>query len=141
MSFVTERRESTLDRAKQSFKDESDINNITRRFAATGMVSHLAKGIPSFADVSDAGDLRTLLDRVRAASEWFSHLSPRVREYFGNDPAAFVDAANSPDRDAILREAGIVETAPERAPLSEVPQARNPDGTFAVDRNRDGRPD
>jgi len=99
---------SAKDRAKQSFKAECDINNITKRYLETGMVSHLAKGVPSFADVSEAGTLREILDRVRAAGEWFSHLPAAVRAAFGNDPATFVDEMNSPSSRSKLEELGLI---------------------------------
>src|SRR6185369_4770159 len=49
---------------KQSFKDECDINNIVRRFEATGIVDHInaahAKGL--YTDLPSGLDLQTALD-------------------------------------------------------------------------------
>lgn len=138
MSFIPQDERSIVDMAKQSFKDECDIRNITRRYKEGAMVTHLAKGVPNYADVSEAGDLRTILDRVRDASEWFGRLPARVRERFDNDPAAFIDAANDPLGQDLLEELGLMPKGPS---VVAVPQARNADGTFAKDANRNGQPD
>jgi len=76
---------------KQAFKDECDINNILRRYIKSRMLTHLAKGVPTYADVSDVGDYRTAIERVRAAEAEFMGLPAKVRAHFDNDPAAFLD--------------------------------------------------
>jgi len=91
-----------------SQKDACDINNIVRRFVRDGFISHLSKGVPVFADVSEVGDYRSALEQVRAAQEYFAGLPAKVRSRFRNDVAVFLDEAGQLTRDE-LRELGLAE--------------------------------
>jgi len=95
-------------RARPEFAKECDINNIVARYKRDGFISHLARGVPSFVDVSEVGDFRTAMTQVRAAGEFFEGLPAVVRAKFGNDVARFVDEAGSLTR-AELRELGLAE--------------------------------
>lgn len=53
---ITQYEQTTPSLTKQSFKDECDINQIVAKFEKTGLVNHLARGVPQFADVSEMGD-------------------------------------------------------------------------------------
>jgi len=86
---------STVDLAKQQSKDECDINNILRRYERTGMLSHLAEGVPTYMDVSEVGDYRSAMEHLRSTEKFFMGLPARVREQFGNDPVEFIDQVSS----------------------------------------------
>lgn len=75
---------------KQSFKEESDINNIIAGFDRTGMILNLNKKEPFYGDVSDIGDYQACLMKVQRAQELFDDLSAEVRLRFDNDPAKLV---------------------------------------------------
>lgn len=90
--------------AKQSMKEECDINVIVSRFDRTGALSHVAKGVPSFADVSEVTDYRSVLEFGRSADEYFAGLPAKVRARFGNDVARYVEALMSPDAASELAE-------------------------------------
>ncbi len=77
--------------AKQSFKDEVDINLVVARFAETGLMSHVAAGVPQFVDASALGDYRSIIDQVRKVEEYFQGLPALVRSEFKNDAARFMD--------------------------------------------------
>lgn len=77
-------------RTKQSMKDECDINQIVKKFDKTGLLDHLADGVPNFADVSDLGDYRSALDNVKRAEEFFAGFPAGVRAEFDNDVARFM---------------------------------------------------
>ncbi len=95
-------------RTKQSFKAECDINNIVKRYRKTGLVTHLAKGVPSYADISSLTDYRQAIHAVRDGAEFFSGLDANVREAFENDPAAFVEYMTDPRNDGSkLRDLGV----------------------------------
>lgn len=85
-------------RTKQSFKDECDINNIVRRFEATGILDHVnraaAQGL--YVDLPDGLDLQASLEIVRVANEAFAALPAATRSEFDNDPVKFVEAFNNP---------------------------------------------
>lgn len=92
--------------AKQSAKDECDVNLILDRFRRTGAVDHLARGTPVFADVSEVGDYRTALENARAAEKYFAGLPAKVRAEFGNDAVRYLEALQDPEAGERLR--GIV---------------------------------
>lgn len=82
-------------RTKQSFKDECDINKIMAKYRKGQVVTHLARGTPRFADVSELTDYRSAIHAVRDGDRFFEGLPADVREAFRNDPAEFVDAMTS----------------------------------------------
>lgn len=53
--------------AKQSFKNECDINNIVKRYHTTGMISHISRSKPFYGDFIDSLEYRTALDKIREA--------------------------------------------------------------------------
>lgn len=76
---------------KQSFKDECDINNIMRRYEATGVVQHLAAGSPQFGDFMSHMDFQASMNAVIEAENMFAALPARIRDRFGNDPAQLLE--------------------------------------------------
>lgn len=93
-------------RTKQSMKEECDVNNIVARFDLTGLLDHLAEGVPVYEDVSELGDYRTALDNVRAAQEYFDGFPAAVRAEFGNDVARFMTYLSGAS-EADLRKLGL----------------------------------
>lgn len=83
---------------KQSFKDECDINNIVRRFEATGILDHInqahAQGL--YQDLPSGLDLQTSLNIIQQAEAAFMALPAAARAEFDNDPVLFVEAFNNP---------------------------------------------
>lgn len=92
---------------QQNFAAECDINNIMKRFEATGLLPDDSLGAPQFADVASAGDYHAAQNLIVAANEAFMDLPPKVRKRFSNDPVqflSFIDSLNSGD-EALLNEA------------------------------------
>ncbi len=79
------------DGAKQSMKKECDVNRIVARYVETGMLEHLATGIPAYVDVSELGDYRSIIEQVRSVESYFAKLPAAVRGAFEHDPAVFMD--------------------------------------------------
>lgn len=75
--------------AKQSFKEECDINRIMAKYQKTGAVSWLTKHEGSYGDVSSFDFLDAQLV-VAKAKEMFADLPSSVRSRFSNDPAEFL---------------------------------------------------
>lgn len=99
--------------ARQSEAAETDINRIVSQFVKTGFLPQgFAEGV--FADVSEIGDYRSAVERVRAAEVEFMKLPPQVRGRFDNDPLAFVEFAVDPKNKRELQDMGLLEIDPER---------------------------
>jgi len=72
---------------QQQFKTECDINNIMRRFAQTGEITHLNRRRGSFQDLSEIGEsYQEMLSTVKMAQDAFMELDPKIRDRFKNDP-------------------------------------------------------
>lgn len=102
------------DGAKQSMRDECDINLIVARFAETGLMTHLADGIPQFMDVSELGDYRSVIEQVRKVDDYFAGLPAEVRSVFDNNPASFMDFLETGASDEDLKKLGLDEVFSRR---------------------------
>jgi phage internal scaffolding protein len=88
-----------VSKAKQQFKDESDINVIVRRYIASGYdPHHISKRQGIYGDFSGQLDLQTAAATIHHAEEEFSRLPAIVRDRFRNDPKAFFDCVNDPEQ-------------------------------------------
>ncbi len=76
--------------AQQQFKEETDINEIVRRFGITG---ELPSGVraPQYGDFTGVYDYHSALNAVIAAENAFMAMPAEIRTRFDNDPAKFVD--------------------------------------------------
>lgn len=110
---------NSIDRTRQEFREECDINNLMRRFEATGVMPQPWKAPPvanwaDFASVPDYLDAQNLLIQARDS---FLQLPARVRARFDNDPAqllAFVaNDANREEADKL----GLLKPTPPAPPV------------------------
>nr|QJB20403.1 MAG: internal scaffolding protein [Microvirus sp.] len=76
---------------QQNMLVECDINNIMKKYAITGEITHVNSITGQFGDFSDIRDYQTSLNIVIAADEAFMALPAYLRERFENDPAKFLD--------------------------------------------------
>jgi len=104
-------------RTRQSHKESCDINFIVGQYRRTGQILHVAGGIPRYGDVSESGDFREVMDRVRNAEAWFIGLPAKVRAEFDNEVVTFMDAMSDPAQRAKLEELGVVPA--QKAPPAE----------------------
>lgn len=70
---------------RQEFAEESDINNIMKRYAA-GMPIPSGTRPPVFDDFSNVPDFAQAYEIVQRSTELFQQLPSDIRERFGNDP-------------------------------------------------------
>lgn len=109
-------------RTKQDFVDESDINNIMRRYAVDGVLptGNAQEGV--FADVSEFGDYRESLHRVMSAQETFNSLPSELRKKFDYDPQKMVDFILDPaNREECIKYGFIESDSSLPTPLPVVP--------------------
>lgn len=103
--------EKARDRTQQSQAEETDINNIVRRFKVTGL---LPQGVrrPTYGDFEGVSDFRTAMDAIIAAEKAFMAMPSDVRSRFGNDPALFVEFCSDDKNLDEMRKMGLA--VPER---------------------------
>lgn len=78
-------------KVQQHFRQESDVNEIMRRYRATGVLPGARRGVPVFGDFSDGIDFLEAQERVVKAREAFESLPAEVRRRFRNDPAELLE--------------------------------------------------
>lgn len=103
--------------AKQSFKDECDINTIMKKYQTTGLVSHVNSIVGSYGDYTNVADYQLHLNQVLAANEAFMELPAAIRKRFDNDPAHLLSfLQDEKNRDEAIRLGLIDPPAPEPPP-------------------------
>lgn len=111
---------------KQEFGAETDINNIMKRYNATGQFPVNMQTLqPVFGDVSQMGDFASALRRTHAAEEAFAELPADLRFRFRNDPELLVSFLHDDKNRAEAENLGLVakKIPPPAAipPLAEKP--------------------
>ncbi|WNK12831.1 MAG: internal scaffolding protein [Microvirus sp.] len=117
--------------AKQSFKDECDVNNIVKRFMQTGIIEHLnqraAQG--AFIDLPDPVDYQGSLNMVIAADAAFASVPAEVRNRFQNDPVAFLDFMGDPANQQEIIDMGLAtDNRPQEPPTPSPTPETPPEG-------------
>ena len=79
--------------AKQSFRDECNINNIMKQFEKTGLIAHQRLTGGSYDDFIGSPEYHDAMNQILDAQASFEALPAKIRARFGNDPAAFLDFA------------------------------------------------
>lgn len=76
--------------AKQSFREECDINHIMAKFQKTGVIDSQSLRDSAFGEFPEI-DFRQSMEIVRQGRESFDLLPSSIRQRFANDPAEFLD--------------------------------------------------
>lgn len=82
-------------KARQEFKDETDINTIVRRF---GLLGELPTGVrmPQYGDFDQVSDYQSALNIIMQADAAFMEFPANVRKRFDNDPQKFLEFVGDP---------------------------------------------
>jgi len=113
-------------RAKQSMRDECDINRIMAKYQKSGVIAHVAKYAGRYGEAT-AMDFRECLDVVRRAEDMFADLPAKARRRFGNDPAEFLTFVSDPANIEEMRKLGLAnEARPEPQPIPVAAAAAQP---------------
>jgi len=93
--------------AKQSFKDECDINTIVEKF---GLGYELPENIrlPQYGDFTNITDFHTAMNATARAREAFEQLPAEIRSKFNNDPGAYIDFCLNPENREDLKKMGLL---------------------------------
>lgn len=109
------------DRAKQSFKDQSDINVLMGRYLRGGSIDHFARHGAKYGEFPPQ-TFHEAMNTVRAAEEMFLDLPAAQRKRFGNDPALFLEFVQDEKNLDEMRKLGLALPArePEAVPMVQV---------------------
>lgn len=108
-------------RAKQSFKEEADINTIVKRFKLTGQLPENVR-MPVSTDYTDIMDFQTAMNAIRAGEEAFAAMPSNIRSRFQNDPARFVEFCLDDNNRPEAEKMGLVAPRKPVAPLQPTGQ-------------------
>lgn len=97
-------------RTRQSFNDETNINNIMARFDKTGLIDHVNEHQGSYGDFSEISDYHTALNHVIQAQDSFNSLPSKLRAHFDNDPGLFLDFMTDPANTEEIKKMGLSPT-------------------------------
>lgn len=102
-------------RTKQSFRDETNINNIMAKFERTALLEHVNDHQGNYGDFTNVpSDFHAAMNQVRAAEDMFMTLPAAVRETHENDPGRFLDFVEGASEEE-MREAGLLPIAEPKA--------------------------
>lgn len=99
-------------RTQQSFREEANINNIMRKWNATGKIDHLAQGKPKYGDFSTVYDYKTAQDAINESNATFADLPAEIREKMGYSPAELLRFLDNEDNYEEALELGLVNKRP-----------------------------
>jgi len=119
---------STDGGAKQSFKQECDINQIMAKYQKTGLVTHFNEHKANYG-FAPALDYREALEKIRTADEMFSELPSSIRKKFDNKPERFLAFTENPDNRSQMALMGLLKpetTDPESPPSQPSDSASAP---------------
>ncbi len=119
-------------RAKQSFKQECDINQIMKKFKKTGLITHTNTHKGNYGDFIGATDYHNSLNQIHAAQDAFATVPSEIRAKFDNDAGLFLDFVQDPENRDEMIEMGLAlkdatnvatpSTQPAGTPVPEEPK-------------------
>lgn len=100
------------DYTQQQFKEETDINEIVRRFGLTGQMPDDVR-VPVSGDFTGVFDFQTAMNAVVEAERSFMQLPAEIRARFANDPQRLMEfVADEKNRDEADK-MGLLAKKPE----------------------------
>jgi hypothetical protein len=112
----------------QSQKDESDINNIIRRFGLTGEMP-TNPVMPQYGDFTGIKDYQSALNQIIKAKEDFMTLPPEIRKRFNHDPQILLDFISDPQNQEEAVKLGLLKAVKKPADGGAAVPASTPPAT------------
>lgn len=97
---------------QQHMAEATDINNIMKKYEATGLLDHLNQYQGEYGDFTVMPDFHTAMNKIKDAEEMFLTIPASIRDKFENDAGKFVEFASNPENLDELREMGLAPQAP-----------------------------
>jgi len=98
--------------AKQSFKDECDINRIMARYQSTGLLPNVNELPAQYLDVTEM-DFQSHQNFIAGANSMFHELPSAIRARFSNNPGEFLDFCSHEKNRPELAEMGLLRPIAE----------------------------
>lgn len=117
---------------KQSFRDESNINNIIDKWRATGHVPRINSMSPTYGDFTNVDSYLNSVLRVQEIDEQFAALPSAIRDRMANDPANLLRFLQDDNNIEEAISLGIIQkppVAPPEPPPKEPQAITVPTGT------------
>lgn len=77
---------------QQQFKDESDVNQIMKKYKATGTITHVRNASTgAYMDLTEAPSYQDALHVIIQAEQAFEQVPAEIRNRFNHDPQKFID--------------------------------------------------
>lgn len=110
-------------RTKQAFKDESDINNILKRYNVTGILPDQSRqALAHFGDFTNVPSYDQALQTVIDSQDAFMQLPATLRQRFANDPQHLLNfLSDSSNRDEAIK-LGFINPPQQAVPAPVEPQ-------------------
>jgi phage internal scaffolding protein len=116
----TKRIKLTLDSKQitdQSDLKASDINNIMRQYAKTGVLPNLKDRVAQYIDNTQIPSYMEALEQIQGAKEMFLELPSNLRKMMDNNPNNLEKFIKDPENEDICLKYGILEK--EKPPVIE----------------------
>ncbi len=113
-------------RTKQSFRAESEIENIMARYVKTGIIDHLSRFGAEYGFASSVS-FHEAMNVVSKAEQMFDALPAAVRQRFSSDPGEFLEFVQNPENQEEMIKLGLAERKAEvaREPVVAGPVAES----------------
>jgi phage internal scaffolding protein len=92
---------------KQSFKQESDINNIMGRYLSSGEIPAINQTAPQYLN-SEGSDFQSAMEFVAGAQSMFAEMPSTIRNRFQNDPGQFLDFCSNENNRPEMASMGLL---------------------------------
>lgn len=93
--------------AKQSFKDESDINNIMARYVRNGQIPTVNPNKPTYGFAPEY-DFKEAMDLVNNMTSNFDEMPEQIKAQFGYSPAKFLEFVENPENASKMADMGLL---------------------------------
>lgn len=103
-------------RAKQSFKDECDINTIVSKYTKTGVLPS-GNRRALWGDFSSGEDFRIVQNKIAGIRSVFDSLNSDIRAKFANNPENLLDFLANPENNQEAIELGLLDVS-DKSPVA-----------------------
>lgn len=117
---------TTKSRTQQNLHESTKIGSILKKYAQTGVITHLNNAEPQYGDFSNYKGFQENLNMVIEAQESFDSLPSEIRKYFQNNPQNLIDFISDESNRQKAEDLGLV---PKKTSAETQQAATNDDQT------------